>query len=122
MTELTRTRPECCYVDRGYRGHGVTDTTIFISGQRRNVTPTIKKELKRRSTIEAVIGHEKTEGRLGWNQLRGLLGDKINALMAAIGYNLRLILKAIRFLAHFFKELFADLMNDHHQTDNLILA
>jgi len=71
----------------------VTDTAVFLAGQRRNVTPTIKKELKRRSAIEAVIGHEKTEGRLGWNQLRGLLGDKVNALMAVIGYNLRLILK-----------------------------
>jgi len=121
-TKLTGTRPERCYVDRGYRGHGVTDTAVFLSGQRRNVTPTIKKELKRRSAIEAVIGHEKTEGRLGWNQLRGLLGDKVNALMAAIGYNLRLILKVLRFLCQIFKELFADLMNDNHQTDDLISA
>ncbi len=122
VTKLTGTRPERCYVDRGYRGHGVTDTAVFLSGQRRNVTPTIKRELKRRSAIEAVIGHEKTEGRLGWNQLRGLLGDKVNALMAAIGYNLRLILKALSFLRQIIKELFADLMNDNHQTDNLILA
>jgi len=62
VTELTGTRPERCYVDRGYRGHGVTDTAVFLSRQRRNMTPTIKKELKRRSAIEAVIGHEKTEG------------------------------------------------------------
>jgi len=122
VTKLTGTRPERCYVDRGYRGHGVTDTAVFLSGQRRNVTPTIKKELKRRSAIEAVIGHEKTEGRLGWNQLRGLLGDKVNALMAAIGYNLWLILKVLSFLCQIIKELFADLMNDNHQTDNLILA
>ncbi len=115
VTELTGTRPDRCYVDRGYRGHGVTDTTVFLSGQRRNVTPTIKKELKRRSAIEAVIGHEKTEGRLGWNQLRGLLGDKVNALMAAIGYNLRLILKVLSFLRQIFKELFADLTDNNLQ-------
>ncbi|MCK5914420.1 MAG: IS5 family transposase, partial [Desulfuromusa sp.] len=108
VAELTGIRPERCYVDRGYRGHGVSDTAVFLSGQRRNVTPTIKKELKRRSAIEAVIGHEKTEGRLGWNQLRGLLGDKVNALMAAIGYNLRLILKVLSFLAQILKELFVD--------------
>lgn len=107
VTKLTSTRPERCYVDRGYRGHGVTDTQIFLSGQRRNVTPTIKKELKRRSAIEAVIGHQKTEGRLGWNRLRGILGDKINALMAAIGYNLRLILRALSFLLQILKELVA---------------
>lgn len=95
VTALTGTRPERCYVDRGYRGHGVTDSDVFSSGQRRNVSPTIKRELKLRSATEAVIGHQKTEGRLGWNQLRGLLGDKVNALMAAIGYNLRLILKIL---------------------------
>ena len=75
-----------------------------------------------REKIEAVIGHEKTEGKLGWNQLRGLLGDKVNALMAAIGYNLRLILKVLSILRQILKELFADLMNNNHQTDNLILA
>jgi len=105
VTELTGVRPERCYVDRGYRGHGVTDTAVFISGQRRNVTPTIKKELKRRSAIEAVIGHQKTEGRLGLNQLRGLLGDKINALIAAIGYNLRIILRVLALLFKILKEL-----------------
>jgi len=123
VAELTGTRPERCYVDRGYRGHNVTDTTVFISGQRRNVTPTIKKELKRRSAIEAVIGHEKTEGSLGRNRLRGLLGDKVNALMAAIGYNLRLILKAISFLVQILKELFTDLTKWYCQgLDNHVIA
>ena len=108
-TGITGIRPERCYVDRGYRGHNVTNTNVFISGQRRNITPTIKKELKRRSAIEAVIGHAKTEGRLGWNQLRGILGDKINALMSAIGYNLRLILKAISFLLQILQGLLSEL-------------
>jgi len=109
VTELTGVKPERCYVDRGYRGHGVTDTQVFLSGQRRQVTPTIKRELKRRSAIEAVIGHQKTEGRLDWNRLRGVLGDKVNALMTAIGYNLKLILKALCFLLQFLKELWADI-------------
>jgi len=123
VAELTGTRPERCYVDRGYRGHGVTDTDVFISGQRRNVTPTIKKELKRRSAIEAVIGHQKTEGRLGWNQLRGLLGDKVNALMAAIGYNLRLILGVLSYLRQILKELFAYLVDTNRQIQsNMIVA
>jgi len=29
----------------------------------------------------------------GWNLLRGLLGDKVNTLMAVIGYNHRMILR-----------------------------
>ncbi len=115
VADLTGTRPERCYVDRGYRGHGVTKTKVFLSGQKRNVTPTIKKELKRRSAIEAVIGHQKTEGRLGWNRLRGVLGDKINALMAAIGYNLRLILKALSFLLQILKKLVAVITGNLNQ-------
>ena len=109
VAELTGVKPERCYVDRGYRGHGVTGTQVFLSGQKRNITPTIKRELRRRSAIEAVIGHQKTEGRLGWNRLRGILGDKINALMAAIGYNLKLILKTLSFLLQILKELWAEI-------------
>ncbi|WP_321531811.1 IS5 family transposase [uncultured Desulfuromonas sp.] len=119
VTELTGIRPKRCYVDRGYRGHGVTDTDVFISGQRRNIAPAIKKELKRRSAIEAVIGHQKTEGRLGRNLLRGLLGDKVNALMAAIGYNLRLILKALSCWLQILKELFGSLAGCHYQSLSL---
>jgi len=123
VTELTGIRPERCYVDRGYKGHGVTETKVFLSGQKRHVTPTIKKELKRRSAIEAVIGHQKTEGRLGWNRLRGVLGDKINALMAAIGYNLRLILRALSFLLQILKELVAGLTgNMNYQTNEAIVS
>ena len=122
VADLTGTRPERCYVDRGYRGHGVTKTKVFLSGQKRNVTPTIKKELKRRSAIEAVIVHQKTEGRLGWNRLRGVLGDKINALMAAIGYNLRLILRALSFLLQILKELIAGITGNLNQPTKEAIA
>ena len=122
VTERTGVRPERCYVDRGYRGHGVTNTQVFLSGQRRKVTPTIKREMKRRSAIEAVIGHQKTEGQLGWNRLRGVLGDRMNALMAAIGYNLRLILKALRFLLKIFKELVAKIAGAQINISNRTLA
>jgi IS5 family transposase len=122
VAELTGTRPKRCYVDRGYRGHGVVETKVFLSGQKRNVTPTIKKELKRRSAIEAVIGHQKTEGRLGWNRLRCVLGDKINALMAAIGYNLKLILKALSFLLQILKELVAEMNGNMRQATKAVIA
>src|SRR6056297_797059 len=35
---LTETRPRRAFVDRGYRGHGVEHTAVFISGQRRGMT------------------------------------------------------------------------------------
>ncbi len=56
----------------------------------------IRRELRRRSAIEAVIGHCKTDGYLGRNFLKGRLGDQINAVMSAVGYNLRLILRWFR--------------------------
>lgn len=95
-SRLTGQIAERCYVDRGYRGHGVAETAVFISGQRRGVTPTIKKELKRRSAVEPVIGHMKTDGKLDRNWLQGHLGDKVNALLCGAGHNIRIILRKLR--------------------------
>jgi IS5 family transposase len=53
--------------DRGYRGHNAPPThkfRMFISGQRRRVTEAIKRELRRRSAVEPVIGHLKAEHRM----------------------------------------------------------
>jgi IS5 family transposase len=50
------------------------------------------------SAIEPMIGHAKNDGRLGRNHLLGHDGDRINALLAAAGHNLRLILNKLRLL------------------------
>ena len=89
-------------VDRGYKGHGVESdplrnhTKIFISGQRRGLTKSLKKQLKRRSAIEPMIGHMKQEGKLGLCRLKGIVGNQLNALLTGVGHNLRLILNHIR--------------------------
>jgi IS5 family transposase len=94
---LTGRRIERIYVDKGYRGHDAPKPLrVFKSGQKRGVHGQIRKELRRRSAIEAVIGHCKTDGHLDRNFLKGRLGDQINAVMSAVGYNLRLILKWLR--------------------------
>ena len=63
---LTGCAIERGYVDKGYRGHDTSNPRrIFISGQKRGVFGVIKRELRRRSAIEAVIGHMKTDGHLG---------------------------------------------------------
>ena len=46
-------------------------------------------------SVEATIGHMKTDGRLDRNFLAGHAG---NALLAGVGHNLRLTLKALAFL------------------------
>ena len=58
----------------------------------------IKRELRRRSAIEAVIGHMKTDGHLGRCYLKGRAGDAANAILTAVGYNLRLVLAWLRML------------------------
>ena len=94
---LTGREIERAYVDKGYRGHDAPNPyRVFKSGQKRGVHGQIKKELRRRSAIEAVIGHCKTDGHLDRNFLKGRDGDQINAVMSAVGYNLRLILKWLR--------------------------
>ena len=84
---------ERAYVDKGYRGHDTTNPRrVFISGQKRGVYGAIKRELKRRSAIEAVIGHMKADGHLGRCYLKGRQGDAANAILTAVGHNLRLVL------------------------------
>jgi IS5 family transposase len=80
-----------CFVDRGYRGHGVTETNVMISGQKRGMTPSLKRQLKRRSMIEPMIGHRKSEGRLRRNPLKGIAGDQHHAILCGIGHNMRML-------------------------------
>ena len=96
---MTGVKIERIYADKGYRGHDYDgQAKVMLSGHKRGLTPTMKRELKRRSAIEPMIGHAKCDGRLGRNWLLGPEGDKINALLAAAGHNLRLILKRITLL------------------------
>jgi len=68
-----------------------------MSGTKR-LPPSINRALKRRSAIEPHIGHMKNDGKLGRNYLKGQLGDRLNAVLVAIGHNLRLILNYLRIL------------------------
>lgn len=85
------------YVDKGYQGHGLDRFKVWKSG---NKTPTeaIRRELRRRSAIEPVIGHMKNDGLLDRNYLKGKDGDRINAILAGAGHNFRLLLKWLRLL------------------------
>jgi IS5 family transposase len=97
--KLTGREIERAYVDKGYRGHDTENPRrVFISGQKRGVFGRIKRELRRRSAIEAVIGHMKAEGHLGRCYLKGRAGDAANAILSAVGYNLRLVLAWLRII------------------------
>lgn len=96
---LTGRAIERAYVDKGFRGHAVeAPTRVYISGQKRGVHGAIKRELRRRSAIEPVIGHAKSDGHLGRCYLKGAAGDAANAVLCAMGHNFRLVLAWLRTL------------------------
>ena len=85
--------------DAGYRGHNAPPDSrfkIYMQRQKRGVTDRIKRELRRRSAIEPVIGHLKSDHRMDRNYLALPIGDANNAVLAAAGYNFRRLLNWLR--------------------------
>ena len=99
MESLTGIEAKRIHVDKGYRGHNHPNKfKVWISGQVRRVTKTIRREMKRRAAVEPVIGHVKIDHRMDRNYLKGRDGDRINAVLAAAGYNFSLLLRWLRLL------------------------
>src|SRR6266496_2560434 len=87
--------------DAGYRGHNAPADykfRVYTSGQKRRLAAAIEREMKRRAAVEPVIGHLKAEHRMDRNHLAHRSGDAINAVLAAAGYNFRLLLRWLKFL------------------------
>jgi transposase, IS5 family len=95
---LTDTRPKPAFVHRGYQGHGVQTTAVYIAGQKRGLTPALTRDLRRRSAIEPMIGHMKTDGHLSRLALKGTLGDALHAVLCGRGHDMRMILAHFRAL------------------------
>ena len=94
LEKLTGIETKRIHVDKGYRGHNHPQRfRVWISGQVRRVTATIRREMKRRAAVEPVIGHVKAEHRMDRNYLKGRDGDRINAVLAAAGFNFSLLLR-----------------------------
>jgi IS5 family transposase len=101
MEALIGNTIERVLLDKGYRGHNAPPDykfRVFTSGQKRRVTPQIKREMRRRSAVEPVIGHLKSEHRMGRNYLWHRDGDATNAVLAAAGYNFRRLIKWLSLL------------------------
>jgi IS5 family transposase len=94
MEAMTGIETRRIHVDKGYRGHSHPHKfRVWISGQVRRVTAAIRREMRRRAAVEPVIGHIKAEHRMDRNYLKGRDGDRINAVLAAAGYNFGLLLR-----------------------------
>ena len=82
--------------DRGYRGpKKIGETRIILPApplKRDNRYQQNKKRRRcqRRAAIEPIIGHLKSDFRLSRNFLKGIKGDHINLLMAAVAWNFSL--------------------------------
>ena len=68
VERLTGVAVTRAYVDKGYRGHGLETPDVHVSQSPVKRSPTIKRELRRRSAIEPIIGHAKSDGLLERNR------------------------------------------------------
>lgn len=81
MERVIGSQTQRILADAGYRGHNAPQShklRVFTAGQKRRMTPPIKREMRRRSAVEPVIGHIKSEHRMGRNYLAHAQGDAIN--------------------------------------------
>ncbi len=106
-----RTKPiKEAICDRGYRGvKEVKGAKISIPGtplkrDTKYQREQKRKKFKRRSSIEPIIGHLKSDFRLARNYLKGFIGDEINLLLAAAAFNLKKWMN-IYFFILFYKRL-----------------
>ena len=83
-------------MDLGYRGHGVAGEleVHVVPRKRRHLAKSLRRWMNRRAAIEPVIGHLKAEHRMERNRLKGRVGDQLNAVLSACGFNLRKLLRA----------------------------
>ncbi|NQU41836.1 IS5 family transposase [bacterium] len=91
--------------DLGYRGHGYSGACHIeiVKRRRKGVPRSLRYWWKRRSAIEPVIGHVKSESRMNRNRLSGVSGDKLNAILSACGFNLRKLLRAFAHILDFLR-------------------
>ena len=97
VERLTGQLPAQATCDLGYRGHQ------YDGPCRIEIVDRYRKALKharrywhrRRSAIEPIIGHLKSECRLERNRLKGVAGDQLNAILAGCGLNFRKLLKGL---------------------------
>lgn len=96
IQRLVGKSPKKAAVDRGYRGRKqIGETQILLPKPFNNKTQTkyqqkkLKEAHKKRAAIEPIIGHLKTDHRLGRNFYKGIVGDNINIMLVAAAFNFK---------------------------------
>src|SRR5215470_2027700 len=109
LEALTGVETRRIHVDKSLplrrRGAIVATTTPrgSASGSAARCAASPPRSAARCAAVEPVIGHTKAEHRMGRNYLKARNGDRINAVLAAAGYNFSLLL---RWLARLLRALF----------------
>jgi IS5 family transposase len=113
--------PEHVFVDMGYRGHNYRGATeVHVDKRRRGRTAkSLWRWMKRRAAIEPGIGHLKREHRMDRNRLKGVEGDRINAILSAAGMN---FCKLLKWAADFLRQIFLWLLFCQRANMSIILA
>jgi IS5 family transposase len=109
--DVTGWRPQHAYCDKGYKGTPaiLKNTEVHLANKsKKSMKASEWKWYRRRSCIEPIIGHVKSDHRMDRNFLKGEEGDKINAILAGCGFNIRKLLRAI--LLWLFKERFRNII------------
>ncbi len=112
IEELRGSRPKVVITDQGYRGRKYYgESTVVNARDLRKQTSVygkrkVRNQLRRRSAIEPVIEHLKSDYRLSRNYLSGVFGDSVNVMLAAAGYNFKRLLRKLRhFLLDFLRRV-----------------
>jgi len=122
VKELNEHSPKFAIVDRGYKGKNQINNTQIIIPKPLGKKATnyekqkIRKRFRARAGIEPVIGHLKNDFRMIRNYLRGILGDKVNTILAAAAYNIkkklnRIKVELLRFLYIFLTNIVSEIFN-----------
>ena len=96
--EMSGVKPQHAYCDLGYREHDYKgDCDVQVVNRFRKRKPRcVLRWWKRRSAIEPVIGHIKSDHRMERNMLGGELGDRLNAVLSAVGFSLVKLMKGLK--------------------------
>jgi IS5 family transposase len=99
---VTGHKPKTGIVDRGYKGRkNINGVQIIIPSKlpasaNNYQKQKMRKRFRARAGIEPVIGHLKQDHRMGRNYLMDEVGDLVNTLLAATGFNLRKMLRRLK--------------------------
>ena len=110
VSDLMGRLPKLALVDRGYKGRKtILGVEIMMPGSGKGKTAYEKlrdrARFRRRAAVEPVIGHLKSDYRLIRNYLKGVEGDMINTIMAAVAFNMMKRLRQIREAIYFVLDL-----------------